>query len=62
VRPSNPWLLLAQVVQTLPLGLTDALWSGIGILAIALVGVLAYWQIPTPGQILPPRFLSSQQP
>jgi small multidrug resistance pump len=44
-------LLLAQVVQALPLGLTYALWSGIGILAIVLVGVLAYRQIPTPGQL-----------
>jgi small multidrug resistance pump len=45
-------LLLARVVQVLPLGLTYALWSGIGILAIVLVGVLAYRQIPTPGQLV----------
>ncbi|MEB3182945.1 MAG: multidrug efflux SMR transporter [Cyanobacteriota bacterium] len=45
-------LLLAQVVQTLPLGLTYALWSGIGIVAITLVGVLAYQQIPGPQQLL----------
>ena len=32
-------LLLAKVVQTIPLGLSYALWSGIGIVAITLVGV-----------------------
>jgi len=45
-------LLLAKVVQSLPLGLTYALWSGIGIVAITLVGVLAYRQIPSGGQLL----------
>jgi small multidrug resistance pump len=40
------------VVQTIPLGITYALWSGIGILAIVLVGVLAYRQIPSPGQLV----------
>jgi small multidrug resistance pump len=45
-------LLLSRVVQTIPLGITYALWSGIGILAIVLVGVLAYRQIPSPGQLV----------
>jgi small multidrug resistance pump len=45
-------LLLAKVVQTIPLGLTYALWSGIGIVAITLVGVVAYRQIPSSGQLL----------
>jgi small multidrug resistance pump len=40
------------VVQVLPLGLTYAIWSGIGILATVLVGVLAYRQIPTAGQLV----------
>ena len=43
--------LLARVVQSLPLGLTYAIWSGLGIVAITLVGVLAYRQIPTPAQL-----------
>ena len=34
-------LLLSKVVQTIPLGVTYALWSGIGIVAIVLVGLLA---------------------
>ena len=45
-------LLLARVVQTLPLGLSYALWSGIGIVAITLVGVLAYRQLPSGGELL----------
>ena len=44
-------VLLSKAVQTIPLGLTYALWSGIGIIAIVLVGVLAYRQIPTPMQL-----------
>jgi small multidrug resistance pump len=44
-------LLVSRVVQVLPLGLTYAIWSGIGILATVLVGVLAYRQIPTGGQL-----------
>lgn len=45
-------VLLSKAVQTIPLGLTYALWSGLGIVAIVLVGVLAYRQIPTPMQLL----------
>ncbi|WP_411871064.1 DMT family transporter [Vulcanococcus limneticus] len=45
-------LLLSRVVQTLPLGLSYALWSGIGIVAITLVGVLAYRQLPSGGELL----------
>jgi small multidrug resistance pump len=46
------FLLLSRVVETIPLGITYALWSGIGIVAIVLVGLLAYKQIPTPGQVI----------
>jgi small multidrug resistance pump len=45
-------VLLSRVVQTLPLGLTYALWSGIGIVAIVLVGLLLYRQVPSPGQLV----------
>jgi small multidrug resistance pump len=45
-------LLLSRVVQSIPLGITYALWSGIGIVAIVLVGLLAYRQVPTPGQLV----------
>ena len=38
---THPSLLLrlSKVVQSMPLGITDALWSGIGIVAIVLVGM-----------------------
>ena len=46
-------LLLSLVVQkTIPLGITYALWSGIGIVAIVLVGLFAYKQVPSPGQLV----------
>ena len=44
--------LMSRVVQVIPMGLTYALWSGIGIMAIVSVGVLAYRQVPTPGQLV----------
>ena len=48
---STSMLLLSRVVQTIPLGITYALWSGIGIVAIVLVGVIVYRQVPTPAQL-----------
>ena len=48
---STSMLLLSRVVQTIPLGITYALWSGIGIVAIVLVGVFVYRQIPPPTQL-----------
>ena len=45
-------LLLSKVVETIPLGVAYALWSGIGIVAIVLVGVFLYRQIPSPGQLV----------
>lgn len=46
------FLLLSRVVETIPLGITYALWSGIGIVAIVLVGVLVYRQVPTTAQLV----------
>ncbi|MFW6730598.1 MAG: DMT family transporter [Synechococcus sp.] len=40
------------LVLVLPLGLIYAIWSGLGILATVTVGVLAYGQIPTTGQLM----------
>ena len=45
-------LLLSKVVQSIPLGITYAVWSGVGIVAIVLVGLLAYRQVPSPGQLV----------
>ena len=44
--------LMSRVVQVLPIGLTYALWSGIGIVAIVLIGMVAYDQMPSPTQLV----------
>ena len=44
--------LLSKVVLSIPLGLTYALWSGIGTIAIVLVGRFAYSQLLSPAQLL----------
>ena len=44
--------LLSKVVMSLPLGLTYALWSGIGTVAIVLVGWLAYQQTLSVAQLI----------
>ena len=44
--------LMSRVVQVLPIGLTYALWSGIGIVAVVLIGLLVYKQVPTQGQLV----------
>ena len=44
--------LLSKVVMSLPLGLTYALWSGIGTVAIVLVGRFAYQQMMGVGQLI----------
>jgi small multidrug resistance pump len=56
---STSMLLLSRVVQTIPLGITYALWSGIGIVAIVLVGVIVYRQIPTPTQLFGMSLITS---
>ena len=44
--------LLSRVVLSIPLGLTYALWSGIGTVVIVLVGRFAYSQLLTPTQLI----------
>ena len=44
--------LLSKVVMSLPLGITYALWSGIGPVAIVLVGRFAYQQTMGVGQLI----------
>lgn len=43
--------LMSQVVQVLPMGLTYSLWSGLGIVAIVLIGMVLYQQTPSHGQL-----------
>ena len=44
--------LMSRVVQVLPMGLTYALWSGIGTVVIVLVGRFAYSQMLQPAQLI----------
>ena len=44
--------LLSKVVMSIPLGITYALWSGIGTVAIVLVGRFAYQQTMGAGQLV----------
>ena len=43
---------LSRVVLSIPLGLTYALWSGIGTVVIVLVGRFAYSQLLNPTQLI----------
>ena len=44
--------LLSKVVMSIPLGITYALWSGIGTVAIVLVGRVAYQQMMGVAQLI----------
>jgi len=44
--------LVARVVKVIPLGITYALWSGIGTLAVVLVGALASRQFLSISQMV----------
>ena len=44
--------LLSRVVLSIPLGVTYALWSGIGTVVIVLVGRFAYSQSLSPTQLI----------
>jgi small multidrug resistance pump len=36
--------LLAQVLRTIPLGITYAIWAGVGVAAVTLIGWVVYGQ------------------
>ena len=38
--------LLTLVLRTMPIGITYAVWSGVGIISIAAIGAIFYKQIP----------------
>ena len=40
------YYLMSHVVSFIPVGITYATWSGLGIAAITVVGILKYNQIP----------------
>ena len=45
-------VLLSKVVLSIPLGITYALWSGIGTVVVVLVGRFAYGQMLQPSQLI----------
>jgi small multidrug resistance pump len=38
--------LLTLVLRTIPIGIAYALWSGVGIILVAIIGAILYNQIP----------------
>ena len=44
--------LVSRVVTVIPLGITYALWSGIGTIAVALIGALFYRQVLNQSQLV----------
>ena len=38
--------LMSHVMKILPVGITYATWSGIGIVALTLIGIIKYKQLP----------------
>jgi len=40
------FFFLTWVLRTIPLGVTYAIWSGLGIVLVALAGIFLYRQIP----------------
>ena len=51
--------LLSKVVLSIPLGITYALWSGIGTVVIVLVGRFAYNQMLQPAQLIGIAFITA---
>lgn len=43
---SIAFYLLTLVLRTMPIGITYAVWAGLGIVLVALVGVVVYKQVP----------------
>ncbi len=44
--------MMALVLRTLPVGITYAIWAGLGIVLVALGGAVLYQQIPDAAAIL----------
>lgn len=42
----SAFYLLTLVLRTIPLGITYAVWSGVGIVLVALAGFVLYKQVP----------------
>ena len=43
---SGCMFLMSHVMKILPVGITYATWSGVGIVALTLIGIIKYKQVP----------------
>jgi len=43
---SGCMFLMSHVMKILPIGITYASWSGVGIVALTLIGIIKYKQVP----------------
>ena len=43
---SGCMFLMSHVMKILPVGITYATWSGVGIVALTLIGIIKYKQLP----------------
>ena len=48
---------MSHVMKILPIGITYATWSGVGIVALSLIGILKYKQIPNLATIIGLAFI-----
>ena len=46
VAISGCMFLMSHVMKVLPVGITYATWSGVGIVALTLIGIIKYKQVP----------------
>ena len=46
VAISGCMFVMSHVMKVLPVGITYATWSGVGIVALTLVGIIKYKQVP----------------
>jgi len=46
VAISGCMFLMSHVMKILPVGITYATWSGVGIIALTLIGIIKYKQVP----------------
>jgi small multidrug resistance pump len=44
--------LMTLILRTIPIGITYAMWSGLGIVLVALVGIILYQEVPDVPAIL----------
>ena len=45
---ATAFFLLSQTLKTLPVGLAYAIWAGVGVVGVALVGIFLFGEVMTP--------------